>query len=191
MSIPRLTATTSALVVVDVQDKLLVKIPTAAELVRNAAFLLDAAALVGVPSLGTEQYPKGLGPMTAELARRLPPTLPAKTAFSCCGAAGFLTELRGLGRLNVVLTGMETHVCVSQTALDLLEAGFTVFLPVDALASRFAVDHDTALRRLERAGAIPTTAEAVAFEWVGDSAHPQFKALSRLVIDRSAVASSR
>ena len=184
MSIPRLTATTSVLIVVDVQDKLLTKIPTAAELVRNTAFLLDVAALVGVPARGTEQYPKGLGPTNADLARRLPPSLPAKTAFSCCGAAGFLTELRGLARPNVVVAGMEAHVCVSQTALDLLEAGFTVFLPVDALASRYAIDHGTALRRLERAGAIPTTVEAVAFEWIGDASHPQFKAVSRLVIDR-------
>ena len=184
MSIPRLTATTSVLIVVDVQDKLLTKIPTAAELVRNTAFLLDVAALVGVPARGTEQYPKGLGPTNADLACRLPPALPAKTAFSCCGAAGFLTELRGLARPNVVVAGMEAHVCVSQTALDLLEAGFTVFLPVDALASRYAIDHGTALRRLERAGAIPTTVEAVAFEWIGDASHPQFKAVSRLVIDR-------
>lgn len=184
MSIPRLTSTTSVLVVVDVQDKLLAKIPTADALVRNTAFLLDVAALIGVPTRGTEQYPKGLGPMTADLARRLPPALPAKTAFSCCGAAGFLTELRGLARPNVVVTGMETHVCVAQTTLDLLEAGYTVFLPVDALASRHIIDHDTALRRLERAGAIPTTVEAVAFEWIGDASHPQFKAVSRLVIDR-------
>jgi len=154
--------------------------------VRNTAFLLDVAVLVDVPARGTEQYPKGLGPMTADLARRLPPALPAKTAFSCCGAAGFLTELRGLSRPNVVVTGMEAHVCVAQTTLDLLEAGYTVFLPVDALASRYSIDHDTALRRLERAGAIPTTVEAVAFEWIGDASHPQFKAVSRLVIDRMA-----
>jgi nicotinamidase-related amidase len=183
--IPRLTAADSVLVVVDVQDKLLAKIPTAATLVRNTAFLLDAAALLGVPAVGTEQYPKGLGPTTAELARRLPAGLPAKTAFSCCGAAGFLADLRGLGRPNVVLAGMETHVCVLQTALDLLEVGLTVYLPADALASRSAIDHDTALRRLERAGAVPTTAEAVAFEWVADASHPQFKAFSRLVIERA------
>jgi len=136
--------------------------------------------------VATEQYPKGLGPTTAELARRLPADRPAKTAFSCCGAAGFLADLRARGRPNVVLAGMETHVCVQQTALDLIEAGFTVFLPQDAVASRGPLDHATALRRLERAGAIPTTAEAVAFEWVGDAAHPQFKAVSKLVIDRSA-----
>jgi nicotinamidase-related amidase len=182
--LPRPTAATSVLVVVDVQDKLLVKIPTADSLVRSIAFLLDAAQLFAVPARATEQYPKGLGPTTAELARRLPKGLPTKTAFSCCGAAGSLTDLRGLARPVVVLAGMETHVCVSQTALDLLDAGFTVFLPVDAVASRYAVDHDAAVRRLDRAGAIPTSAEAVAFEWAADAAHPRFKELSKLVIAR-------
>jgi nicotinamidase-related amidase len=183
--VPRLTAADSVLVVIDIQDRLLAKIPTAAALVRNTAFLLDAAALLCVPAVGTEQYPKGLGPTTAEIARRLPVSPPAKTAFSCCGAAGFLSDLRGLGRSSVVLAGMETHVCVLHTALDLLDAGFTVYIPADALASRAAIDHDTALRRLERAGAVPTTAEAVAFEWVADSSHPQFKAVSKLVVERS------
>src|SRR5438105_13284367 len=184
-ALPRLTAGNSTLVVIDVQDKLLAKIPTAAALVRDVAFLIDAAKLLGVPLAATEQYPKGLGPTTPELARRLPADLTAKTAFSCCGAAGFLATLRGHDRPNVVLAGMETHVCVLHTALDLIAAGLTVFLPVDALAARAAVDHDTALRRLERAGAVPTTAEAVVFEWVADAAHPQFKAVSQLVIARS------
>ncbi len=184
-TVKRLKAESSVLVLIDVQDKLLVKIPTAAGLVRNAAFLLDAAALLGVPVRATEQYPKGLGPTTPELARRLPQPPAAKTAFSCCGAGTFLEELEMLRRPNVVLAGMETHVCVAQTALDLLRAGLHVFLPVDALAARGAADHDAALRRLEQAGAVPTTAEAVAFEWAADSAHPQFKALSALVISRS------
>jgi nicotinamidase-related amidase len=184
-SVKRLTGESSILIVIDVQDKLLVKIPAAAALVRNAAFLLDVAKLLDIPVRATEQYPKGLGPTTSELARRLPQSLPAKTAFSCCGAGTFLEELEMLGRKNVVLAGMETHVCVAQTALDLLHAGLHVFLPVDALAARASVDHDAALRRLEQAGAIPTTAEAVAFEWVGDAKHPQFKAVSQLVIARS------
>ena len=93
-------------------------------------------------------------------------------------------ELKSLGRESVVLVGMETHVCVAQTALDLLAVGFAVFLPVDAVSSRFDLDHTTALRRLEVAGAVLTTTEGVAFEWVRDAAHPQFKAVSRLVIDR-------
>jgi nicotinamidase-related amidase len=184
-TVKRLRADSSVLVLIDVQDKLLVKIPTAAALVRNAGFLLDAARLLEVPVRATEQYPKGLGPTTAELARRLPQPPPAKTAFSCCGAGTFLEELEVLRRPNVVLAGMETHVCVAQTALDLLSAGLHVFLSVDALGTRFAVDHDTALRRLEQAGAVLTTAEGVAFEWVGDATHPQFKSLSALVIARS------
>jgi nicotinamidase-related amidase len=184
--IKRLRADSSVLVVIDVQDKLLAKVPTAAELVRNTAFLLDVAACLGVPVRATEQYPKGLGPTTAELARRLPAEVPAKTAFSCCGAANFLDDLRSLRRPAVVLAGMETHVCVMQTALDLLEAGWHVFLPADALAARSARDHELALRRLEQAGAVPTTAEAVAFEWVNDASHPLFKEVSRLVIARAA-----
>jgi nicotinamidase-related amidase len=181
----RLTADNSALVVVDIQDKLLAKMPTAAALVRTAAFVLDVAKLLEIPVFATEQYPKGLGPTTAEIARRLTEPVPAKTAFSCCGADTFLEQLEMARRPNVVLVGMETHVCVAQTALDLLAAGLHVFLPVDALAARGALDHNTAVRRLELTGAIPTTAEAVAFEWVRDAAHPQFKAISKLVIERS------
>ena len=184
-TVKRMRAESSVVVVIDIQDKLLPKIPTAAALVRNTGFVLDVAAALAVPVRATEQYPKGLGPTTAEIARRLPAALPAKTTFSCCGAGTFLEELQMLQRPNVVLVGMETHVCVAQTALDLLNAGLHVFLPVDALAARGQLDHDTALRRLEQAGAVPTTAEAVAFEWMCDAAHPQFKAVSALIIARS------
>jgi nicotinamidase-related amidase len=183
-TIKRLTADASAVVVIDIQDKLLPKIPDAARLVRNAGFLLDVAAQLDVPVRATEQYPKGLGPTTAEIARRLPAALPGKTAFSCCGADTFLEELEMLRRPSVVLVGMETHVCVAQTALDLLAAGLHVFLAVDAVAARGAVDHDTALRRLEQAGAVPTTVEAVAFEWLRDAKHPHFKAVSAMIVSR-------
>lgn len=185
-SVKRLTAETSVVLVVDVQDRLLAKVPAAAALVRNTGFILDVAAKLDVPAVATEQYPKGLGPTTAEVARRLPAAVPAKTSFSCCGAGTFLEELEMLRRPHVVLVGMETHVCVAQTALDLLNAGLHVFLPVDALGARYAIDHDTALRRLEQAGAVPTTVEAVAFEWLRDAAHAQFKAVSELVKARSA-----
>jgi nicotinamidase-related amidase len=184
-TVKRLTVETSVVVAIDIQEKLLPKIPGADRLVRNSGFVLDAAALLGVPARATEQYPKGLGPTTPEIARRLPQGLPTKTTFSCCGAGTFLEELEMLRRPNVVLVGMETHVCVAQTALDLLHAGLHVFLPVDALAARAAVDHDAARRRLEQAGAVPTTAEAIAFEWVRDAKHPHFKAVSALVIARS------
>lgn len=184
-AVKRLAADTSVVVVIDIQDKLLPKIPDAARLVRNAGFLLDVAAQLGVPVRATEQYPKGLGPTAADIARRLPAPLPTKTAFSCCGADTFLEELEMLRRPNVILTGTETHVCVAQTAFDLLVAGLHVFLAVDALAARGTIDHDTALRRLEQAGAVPTTVEAVAFEWLRDAAHPQFKAVSALIVGRT------
>jgi hypothetical protein len=181
---PRLSARNSALLVVDVQDRLLAVMPDAAGLVRDVGFLLDVANLVQVPARATEQYPQGLGPTTAELARRLPAERPAKVTFSCCGAPGLLTELRSLGRPTVVVAGMEAHVCVLQTTLDLLAEGMTVFVPVDAIQSRSRIDQETAVRRMERAGAVLTTAEATAFEWLGGSDHPQFKAVSQLVRDR-------
>jgi len=186
MSAPRLTVLNSYLLVVDVQDKLLVKMPDAAALVRDVAFLMDAAKLLQVPVIATEQYPKGLGPTTEELACRLRPDIPTKVAFSGCAAAGVMAELRASGRPNIVLTGMETHVCIMHTALDLLAEGLAVFLPVDAVQARYRVDHDVALRRLERAGAVLTTAEATAFEWLGGADHPQFKAVSKLIQERMA-----
>ncbi len=182
----RLRPENSVLVVIDIQDKLLAKIPTAATLVRNATFLLDVAKLLEVSIRATEQYPKVLGATTAEIARRVAQPI-AKTSFSCCGAGTFLEEIEMLQRPNVVLAGMETHVCIMQTAFDLMEAGLHVFLPVDALAGRTALDHDLALRRMESAGAVPTTVETVAFEWVRDSNHPHFKAISKLIVDRAGV----
>jgi nicotinamidase-related amidase len=185
MKPPRITAADSVLVIIDIQAKLLAKIPAANSLVANSRFLIEAAKLVGVPVVATEQYPKGLGPTVDAVAALLPGACAAKTAFSCMGAAGFLDQLRSLNRRTCVLAGMETHVCVLQTALDLLEAGFQVVLPVDALESRAALDKQTALTRLHTAGATLATVETVGFEWLGDAKHPQFKAFSKLVIERS------
>jgi nicotinamidase-related amidase len=179
-----LRADEAALLVIDVQEKLIVKIPGAQSLIRNIAFLIDGARLLNVPVLATEQYPKGLGPTVAELAERLPER-PDKVAFSSCAIAGVPEGFRRLGRSRIVLAGIESHVCVLNTALDLLTADFRVYLPIDALASRFAVDHETALRRLEKAGAILTTAETVLFEMTGGADHPQFKRISALVRERA------
>jgi nicotinamidase-related amidase len=178
-----MSADDTALLVIDVQDKLLHLIPEHAALVRNIAFLIDAAKLVGVPVTATEQYPKGLGPTTGELAKRLPDR-PEKTAFSCCAIPSVVESFHRGARPKVLLAGIETHVCVQNTALDLLSLDFRVFVAVDAVATRFAVDHEVALRRIEKAGAVLTTAEAAAFEWVGGAGHPQFKAISQLVQER-------
>mgnify|MGYP000075105597 CR=1 FL=1 len=181
---PRVALHDSIVLVIDIQDKLLAKIPTASELITNASFLLDVANELKVPVEATEQYPKGVGPTNAEIAKRLKSNLPAKTSFSCCGAAEIFEELTRQGRPNVILIGMETHVCVMQSALDLLGQSFRPWLVVDALAARYSIDHDIALRRLEKAGAVLTTVEAVAFEWLGDSTHPQFKTVSQLIQQR-------
>ncbi len=183
---PRLTALRSSLLVVDVQEKLLAKMPDATGLVREVAFLVDVAKQLQVPVFATEQYPKGLGPTAAEIARRLPPDLPAKVSFSCCGAPGVLGELRSSGRTDVVLVGMETHVCIMQSALDLLADGLNVFVPIEAVQARFRVDHEVALRRLAAAGAVVTTVETTVFEWLGGADHPQFKTISKLIQERMA-----
>ncbi len=173
----------TALLVVDVQDKLMVKIPAAQALVRNIAFLVDAARLVGVEAIATEQYPRGLGPTVPALAERLPQR-PDKVGFSCCAVPGLVDGLRQRQRSRVLLAGIEAHVCVLNTALDLLAAGFRVYLAVDAVGSRYEVDREVALRRLEQAGVILTTAETAVFEWLGGSQHPQFKQVSALVQER-------
>ncbi len=178
-----LLAVETTLLVIDVQDKLMIKIPGAADITRNIGFLIDGARLLAVPVAATEQYPKGLGPTVPELAQRLPER-PAKTAFSSCAVPGLVEEFRRQGRTRVVLTGIESHVCVLNTALDLLAADFKVYLAVDAIGSRYAIDHDTALRRLERAGAILLTVETALFEMTGGASHPKFKQVSALVQER-------
>ena len=179
----QMSAADTALLVIDVQEKLVPAIAGAAAMVRNIGFLIDGAGLLGMPVQATEQYPKGLGPTVPELAGRLPHR-PDKVAFSSCAVASVVEALHREARPKVVLAGIETHVCVLHTTLDLLAANFRVYLPVDAVGARYRIDHDTALRRLEQAGAILTTSEGCLFEWMGGSSHPQFKAASLLVQER-------
>jgi nicotinamidase-related amidase len=176
----RLHTPTSLLCVVDIQARLLPAIPTSPQVVAMAGRLADAAALLGVRSVLTEQYPKGLGPTPPELAAKFPPAL-SKMAFSCCGSEAF-TQSLAADIEAVVLCGLETHVCIAQTALDLLARGLTVFVAVDAVGSRHPLDHEIALRRLESSGAILTTTEAVLFEWCRSAEHPQFQAVRKLVL---------
>ena len=178
----RLTARGGGLLIVDLQTKLLPAIRHAPLVLANALRLVHGARALEVPTWATEQYPKGLGPTTPELAALLP-TRPAKLTFHCCGAPGLVADLRSRGVEHVTLAGIEAHVCVAQTALELLRLGFAVQVPADAVGSRADLDRDVALRRIERAGAIVTTVEAVLFEWTETAEHPQFKAISALVRD--------
>lgn len=170
----------TALLVVDVQGKLITLTPGHETIIWNIRRLLDAAKVLGVPAVGTEQYPKGLGPTVPVLAERLGP-IPAKLAFSCGGCGELFADFDARGIAKLLVVGIEAHVCIQQTALDLLAASYRVFLAVDAIGARHAVDRDTAFRRMESAGATLTTAEAAMFEWCETSGTPEFKEISRLV----------
>lgn len=176
----RLSSSSSMLCVVDVQERLVPAVAEGEAVVARCQRLAAAAGLLGVPAVVTEQYRKGLGPTVPGLADLLPPPL-EKMAFSCCGADGFAEAIPAtIGQ--IVVCGFETHVCVAQTTLDLLAEGYAVFLAVDAMSSRHAVDREMALRRMESAGAILTTSEAVLFEWCRSASHPQFPAIRKLVL---------
>ena len=177
---PRMSTADTALLVIDMQEKLLPKIAGVEHVVQNLSFLLEASRLIDIPVLATEQYPKGLGGTLPSLIPHLPKRW-EKTAFSCCAVPELLDTLGREARIKVLLTGIETHVCVLNTALDLLARDFHVFLAVDTLGSRYRQDHEVAIRRMECEGAILTTAETAVFELLGDSRAPHFREISQLV----------
>ena len=175
----------SLLAVVDTQTKLAAAMPPAKrdEVLRNTAILLQAASLLGVPVLLTEQYPKGLGKTETALTQHLPPAtaIIEKTCFSCCGAADFMATVQRSRRNQIILAGMEAHVCVLQTALDLHATGMQVFVVEDAVCSRRMRNKTNALSRLRQAGIVVTNTESVLFEWLRDASHEHFKAISALI----------
>jgi len=174
-----MSAGNTALLVVDVQAKLIRAIAGHERMAWNCRRLIDGAKTLGLPVVGTEQYPQGLGPTVPELAERLGP-LPSKLSFSCGGCSEIFESLRAQGMFNLLVCGIETHVCVQQTVLDLLADGWRVYVAVDAVGSRFEIDHHTALRRIESSGATLTTTEAALFEWCESANHPEFKRISQL-----------
>jgi nicotinamidase-related amidase len=173
----------TVLVVVDVQEKLMPLILGRQRILWNLRRLLEGAGALGVKALATEQYPQGLGPTVSELAGRLG-DIPSKTAFSCAGCGPFAQRLQASGASKVLVAGIEAHVCVQQTVLDLAAEGYRVFVPVDAVGSRYKIDYETALRRMESAGATLTTTESALFEWCAVSGTPEFKKISALVREK-------
>jgi nicotinamidase-related amidase len=168
----------SALLLIDVQDRLFPHIHERQSMLARIDLLISAANLMKIPVLATEQYPKGLGKTIEQISRAIPNLQPLeKLDFSCLAATGFKDRLAAIRRPQVVLTGIETHVCVTQTALDLIAHGEEVFIVADATGSRRALDAEIALRRLDHAGAIIMTAESVVFEWLRRAGTDVFKAL--------------
>jgi len=169
-------AAASSLVLIDIQERLASVMPERAAVLHAAGILLEAARRLGIPVFVTEQYPKGLGSTVAEVAAKLPPgtTRVEKTCFSA-GASLTLT------RPQVVIAGMEAHVCVLQTALELAADGREVFVAADAVCSRAEANYGNALARMQSAGVIVSNTESVIFEWLRDASHEEFRALSKLI----------
>ena len=178
-----MSADDSALLVVDVQTKLVNLIAGHERIVWNIRRLLDGAKILNVRTAATEQYPKGLGGTVEELAARLGPPR-AKLAFSCGACGDIFADWQSAGIFKVLVVGIETHVCVQQTVLDLLAHGLRTFVAVDATGSRYPVDSETALRRMDSAGATLTTTESALFEWCRVAGTPEFKQLSRMIQEK-------
>ncbi|MBI4807501.1 MAG: hydrolase [Nitrosomonadales bacterium] len=179
-----LDPTKAVLVVIDVQERLCTAMDQNAlgQLTKNAGILLDSANELNVPVIFTEQYVKGLGPTLNELRSRAP-TAPAieKMTFSCCGNDAFLKQLKESGKTQVIVSGMETHVCVLQTVIELLDNGFNVHVVKDAVMSRSSDNRQTAIEAMMLAGAVPTSTEAVVFQLLKIAGTESFKKLSKLV----------
>jgi nicotinamidase-related amidase len=164
--------------VVDLQTAFASAIPDFAEIVRRAAIMVQGCKLLGVPVMATEQVPAKLGATAEPLRAALGDTVPVeKTAFSAYGAVA--NQLAG--RSQVMLCGIETHVCVNQTVHDLLAAGVQVHLLIDAIGSRFPRDRDSGFEKMFKAGAIASSVEMALFEMMRDSRHEQFRDIQRLI----------
>jgi len=167
---------------VDVQERLFPFISNNEELEKNLITLVKGLQLLEVPMIINEQYKKGIGETIPSL-RELTDTYPhfEKTTFSCCGQEEGLAAIKNSGKKIVILAGIETHVCVLQTALDLLEEGLQPVLVTDCVNSRKQKDKDIAIQRMIQAGVIPTTYESLLFELTLNAKHPSFKEVSKLV----------
>ncbi|MBU0499770.1 MAG: isochorismatase family protein [Gammaproteobacteria bacterium] len=175
----------SQLLVIDVQDRLCAAMPhDCLELAfSNIHRLILSARELEIPLIGTEQYPKGLGPTRETITTSLPEgfSFCNKTSFSSCGASGFEGRLQGKeSRPQIILAGLEAHICVLQTAAGLQHWGYHVFVVSDAICSRSPQNRENAISRMRQCGITVTNTESVVFEWLGNSEHPKFREISRL-----------
>ncbi len=174
----------SLLLVIDIQERLAAAMDQdeLQRLTRNTAILLDSAHELGLPVFVTEQYVKGLGPTLPALKEKaVNASFHEKLSFSCCGNDDFMAKLQATGKTQIIVCGMETHVCVLQTVLDLLAAGYTVHVVKDAVMSRSPDNKQTAMEAMTLAGALPTCTETVVFQWLKVAGTETFKKLSKLV----------
>jgi nicotinamidase-related amidase len=178
-----LDRTQSTLLVIDVQEAYRGVTVEHERMLRGVCRLIEAAKILGVPILATEQYPKGLGHLMHEVTELLPTPFEAveKISLSCCGEPRFAFRLGELKRKQIVVCGLEAHACVNQTTHDLLEQGYRVHVPFDAISSRFEADYRIGWEKMIGSGAAPTTVEMACLEWVKTAAAPEFKAIQKLI----------
>lgn len=183
MALALAKANLSQLVLVDIQTKLAAVMPPEVmqKVIKNCGILMQAAQLLEVSTLLTEQYPRGLGHTVPELLAQLPQAKPIeKTHFSCMGEPSFVRQLTR-DHTQVILTGMETHICVCQTAMDLIAHGKQVFVVEDAVLSRSSDNKANAIARMREAGCVITNTESLVFEWLGKAEGDAFKVITKLI----------
>lgn len=172
----------AAFVIVDIQERLAAVMSERKKVVDNCLHLIEVSRLQNIPVILNEQYPKGLGPTVAEIKEVLAKQVPhEKVTFSCCGEGTFAGAIAATGRKKVILAGMETHVCVLQTCIDLLSAGYVVHAVSDAICSRRAGDYATAIEYMRDAGAVITCTETVLFQILERAGTEEFKAISKRI----------
>jgi isochorismate hydrolase len=182
-SLSRIEREEAVLIIIDVQDVLMKKMnqEVGKNVIQNIRTLLTFAKEMAIPILMTEQYPKGLGKTVPEIKMELGSILPIeKVSFSCCGVETFNIKLNRLGRKQVILSGIETHVCVLQTAADLIQKGYEVHVVADAICSRRKLDWEIGLRWMEKRGAMISTTEIIAFQLLKEAGTEEFRGLSKL-----------
>ena len=177
-----LAADNSVLLIIDVQEKLFRNIHQKEQLMDNLQRLIKGIKVLEIPVLVTEQYPQGLGSTIPEIAQLLPDCRPLpKVCFSCCGDVAFLQAFKKLNRKQVLIAGIESHVCVYQTAADLIAAGYEVYAVSDTISSRTEQNRDIGLKMMTQLGAKITSTEAALFELLKVAKGDKFKAISEIV----------
>ena len=176
-------STKAALVVVDMQEAFRSAIGDFALIASRIPIAIRGFMALGAPVIVTEQYPRGLGKTAEEITLTLPNEFEIieKTSFSCCGESSFNDRLRDAGAKQVVICGIETHVCVNQTTHDLLDQGYQVHVLTDCVGSRFEHDKKAGLKKMISSGAVPSSVEIALFEMMHDSKHPCFRDIQALV----------
>lgn len=172
----------SLLLIVDLQQRLLPKILDSTNVLNNTIILAECCKILNLPILITEQYPEGIGPTTPELTAAVGRCAPiTKRTFSCCREERFMKALDATGRKQIVMAGIEAHVCVFQTAADLIQRGFQVQVIADATGSRSAFNREIGLERIKAVGARISSVESVVFELLETSLGEQFKEILRRI----------